>query len=168
MRAIIAVSAIVVVLVMAVGLGSNLTSTQAPANGAQALSYSAYQTGDCLYGSYPNSGGGTWPTMAWQVPCSQSHSDEVFFASDSYWPANATYPGTQAVLNQGSAACASQFTRYVGVLPANSVYNWTYIAPYPASDWQAGDRELACIAYKWMPGHPNGVPMTGSIRGTAQ
>jgi hypothetical protein len=167
-RAIMVACAIVVLIVVVVGLANTGSAPQLPAPGAQQLYYSDYQTGDCLYGSYPNRGGGTWPSMAWQVPCGQSHSDEVFFASLTYWPAGAAYPGTQAVQDQGYAACESQFTRYVGVYPVDSVYNWTYVAPYPASDWQAGDRELACIAYKWMPGHSNGVPMKGSIRGSAQ
>jgi hypothetical protein len=168
-RAAIIASLVALLVVVVIGMAATANSgPQAPAPGAQVLYYTDYQTGDCLYGNLPNTGGGTWPSMTWQVPCSQSHSDEVFFASSSYWPADAAYPGTQAVQDQGHAECEGQFTKYVGVLPADSVYNWTFIAPYPASDWQAGDRELVCAAYEWMPGHSNGVPMTTSIKGSGQ
>jgi len=165
---IIVACAIVGVMVTAIGLASTGSAPQLPAPGAQTLYYPDYQAGDCLYGDFPNSGNGTWPSMAWQVPCSQGHSDEVFFASATYWPAAATFPGAQAVEDQGQAECESQFTKYVGVVAENSVYSWTFVEPYVASDWQAGDRELACIAYKWMPGRPDGVPMTSSIRGSRQ
>jgi len=169
-----------VVVALVVSLGSRNTpaaagsgsspagSTAAPGpEGTPAtgdLAVAEFRVGDCLIGSNMQlDTTNPWPKLTEAVPCSRPHTAEVFFADNSFWPANSPFPGISVISKDGNTACDNAFRSYVGVALAKSVYTWTNIIP-DAATWPIGDRGLHCIAYYATPGQPTGVKLTGSIR----
>lgn len=137
---------------------SYLAPKSLPAD-ARPLYLASYQPGDCLIGKSVNLGDlenltlGPWPDPAWQVPCSQPHDAEVYYANNRFWPAAAPYPGnaytefgTSDGGDSGLQECITQFTAYVGLSSMDSDFSYSSLAP-DTQQWQAGDRELACVAY---------------------
>jgi hypothetical protein len=106
-----------------------------------------------------------WPKITEGVPCSQSHTAEVFYANDNYWPKAGSYPGDTTIRNDANSECDNAFQAYVGIPYSKSMYTWTNVVP-DASTWPNGDRALHCVAYYATPSQPAGVPVTGSIKGT--
>jgi Protein kinase domain/Septum formation len=128
------------------------------------LAVAEFRVGDCLTGSNMQlDTTNPWPKLTAAVPCSRPHTAEVFFADNSFWPANSPFPGASAISKAGNTACDNAFRSYVGVALAKSVYTWTNIIP-DAATWPIGDRALHCIAYYATPSQPTGVKLTGSIR----
>ena len=100
------------------------------------------------------------PHLITAVPCTQSHTGEVFFA-DHVWPRSMAYPGDGAIDNQAKARCDAAFTAYDGFSP--DISNFTYMKETPTrASWSNGDRSLQCIAYY----NPGGLPTEYSIKGS--
>jgi Protein kinase domain/Septum formation len=128
------------------------------------LAVAEFRVGDCLTGANMQlDTTNPWPKLTTAVSCSRPHTAEVFFADNSFWPANSAFPGASAISKAGNTACDNAFRSYVGVPLAKSVYTWTNIIP-DAATWPTGDRALHCIAYYATPGQPAGVKLTGSIK----
>ena len=147
-------------------------STQAPT----VLSFDELAPGDCLAGSNMSLGNTStpWPDYVTQVPCTQRHEAEVFFAGD-LWPQSAAYPGKSAIDNETWTRCNTTFTKYDGLNPSfegndppSSAFTFTDIAGDGSADWADGQRHLVCVAYK--PDFNNATsgatPVNYSIKGT--
>jgi Septum formation len=129
------------------------------------LKLAQLQVGDCLTGANMKlNTSNPWPKLTSAVPCSRPHTAEVFFADNTFWPENISFPGSDAIAKDGNAACNSAFRSYVGIAFPQSMFTWTNIIP-DASTWPSGDRGLHCIAYYSTHEQPAGATMTGSIRG---
>jgi serine/threonine protein kinase len=137
-----------------------------PVPGAMPLYLFDYQPGDCLYGNVSLDPSVPWPDPAWQVPCTQRHSFEVFYANDSFWPASEAYPGVSKLASQASAKCDAAFTAYDRASPTISIYTYTFVEPVTSDNWVSGARGLTCLAYEDVTAHPDSqVITTGSIKG---
>jgi hypothetical protein len=131
-----------------------------PSPSASQLTYDQLAPGDCL--QLPNINTiSNFPDVFTAVPCTQSHTGEVFFAGD-IWPQSSAYPGDKKVSNQALARCDRAFTAYDGIPPVQSAYNYVYLPP-DSSSWASGDRSVQCIAYE-----PGGAPLYSSIKGSNQ
>ena len=80
------------------------------------------------------------------MPCTEDHTAEVFYASNTHWVKQGGFPGDKAIRNNATAACNSAFASYVGIAYSKSLYTWTDIVP-DASTWPGGDRGLHCVLY---------------------
>lgn len=130
------------------------------------LQLTQFQVGDCLTGTNMElNTSNPWPNLTSTVPCNRPHTAEVFFADNTFWPRNISFPGPVAIAKDGSATCNGAFLSYVGIAYPESMFTWTNIIP-DASTWPSGDRGLHCIAYYSTHGQPAGATMTGSIRGS--
>jgi hypothetical protein len=147
-------------------------STSAPAQ----LSLDELAPGDCLAGSNMSldSTSTPWPDSVTQVPCTQRHEAEVFYAGD-LWPQSAGYPGKSAIDDKAWSRCNTTFTAYDGVNPLvdgneppTSAFTFIDIADDNSDDWASGARRLVCVAYK--PDFTNvtsgAAPVDYSIKGT--
>jgi hypothetical protein len=130
------------------------------------LQLTQFQVGDCLTGSNMDlNTNAPWPKTTLAVPCSQSHTAQVFYANSSFWPKTGAYPGNSTISKEAAAECDTAFASYVGIVYSKSKYTWTNIVP-DSSTWPNGDRALHCIAYDATTQEPAGAPMTESIEGT--
>jgi serine/threonine protein kinase len=130
------------------------------------LQLAQFQVGDCLTGSNMDLNTNTpWPKITLAVPCSQSHTAEVFYVNSDFWAKGGVYPGDSTISKDANAECDTAFSSYVGIAYSKSMYTWTNIVPDAAS-WPTGDRALHCVAYYATPKQPAGAPITGSIKGT--
>jgi len=130
------------------------------------LQLAQFQVGDCLTGSNMDLNTNTpWPKITLAVPCSQSHTAEVFYANSDFWAKGGVYPGNSTINKDANAECDTAFSSYVGIAYSKSKYTWTNIVP-DSSTWPTGDRALHCVAYYATPKQPAGAPITGSIKGT--
>jgi hypothetical protein len=145
---------------------SSPTASATPTTGNLLLSQ--FRAGDCLTGSNMDLNKNTpWPKVTTAVPCSQSHTAEVFYANLNFWPKGDTFPGTSRITTQANAACDNAFAAYDGIAYSKSEYTWTNIVP-DASTWPSGDRALHCVAYYATSAQPAGAPLTGSIKGSGK
>src|SRR6476659_3202222 len=141
-----AVVAIVVVLVLTLGGGSSSNnnagsgSSSAPAQTHSPspspsttptvgeLRLAQLQAGDCLTGANLQLNKNTpWPKLSQGVPCTEDHTAEVFYASNTHWAKQGAYPGDAAIKKDATAACNSAFASYVGIAYSKSLYTWTDI-----------------------------------------
>jgi len=177
---------IIVVVVLALGggssnknnAGSGSSSTPAQTHSASPsatptptvgeLQLAQLQAGDCLTGANLQLNKNTpWPKLSQAVPCTQSHTAEVFYASNSHWAKKGGYPGDKAIRKDATAACDSAFASYVGITYTKSLYTWTDIVPN-ASTWPGGDRGLHCVLYYATTQQPAGVTLHNSLKGAAK
>jgi Septum formation len=136
------------------------TASGPPSPSASQLTYDQLRAGDCV--QVPNiNTASTWPDVFTVVPCSQSHTGEVFFAGD-IWPQSIAYPGDNATDKQADARCGSAFTKYDGISPDQSAFTYAWDLP-DSTSWLSGDRSVQCIAYD-----PSGAPLFSSIEGSHQ
>ena len=113
---------------------------------------------DCLQGSdLANFSQGNGPFTT--VPCTQRHTEEVFFAGNA-WPRSLAYPGDQAVYDDGYARCLTAFSAYDGTDSSSSAFGVMSSTP-DSSTWPGGDRRLVCFATML-------VSVDYSIRGSGQ
>jgi hypothetical protein len=138
------------------------------APGATLIRFADYKAGDCLRGNVAMNSDAPWPDFMWLVPCTDSHTYEVFYANSGYWPDSQPYPGDQAVQDAGLAECDRQFLQYDGIARVASVYTYTDVLPYPKGTWDDGARQVVCIAFGPTSGHPDGAPARASIKGSSQ
>ncbi len=180
-----AIVVVVVALVLALSpgspkstAGSSTSSTPAQTHGASPsasaiptvgdLQLAKLRAGDCLTGANLDLNKNTpWPKLSEAVPCTQGHTAEVFYGSNSFWGKGGSYPGDSAIKNAATAQCNSAFQSYVGIEYTKSVYTWTDIVP-DASTWPGGDRALHCVAYYATTAHPAGVTLHASLKGAAK
>jgi hypothetical protein len=105
------------------------------------------RAGDCLQGSgqtLANFNQLNGPFTV--VPCTQPHTDEVFFAGNA-WPRSLAYPGDQAVYDDGLARCVMAFSVYDGIDIDSSSSVFDVVSSTPDnSTWPGGDRWLVCFA----------------------
>lgn len=130
-----------------------------PSPSASQLTYDQLRAGDCV--QVPNINTSTWPDVFTVVPCDQLHTGEVFFAGN-IWPQSIAYPGDNATDMQADARCGSAFTKYDGISPDQSAFNYASDLP-DSTSWLSGDRSVQCIAYD-----PSGAPIFSSIKGSHQ
>jgi hypothetical protein len=138
-----------------------------PVPGATQIFLADYKAGDCLLVNVA-ANSDTWPDPVWLVPCADSHTYEVFYVDLAYWPDSQPYPGAQAVDNAGRAECDTRFAQYDGVQREDSLFTYTDVLPYDKDSWDNGIRQLACVAFDWTAGHPDGLPTRGSIKGSSR
>jgi putative regulator of septum formation len=150
--------------------GTSVTPTVAttplPTEGE--LAYGQLRVGDCLAGSnlahiLPTSNF-TWPNSVEALSCIEPHIAEVYFANDSYWEKNKSYPGDNSVDSTGNAICENAFKSYVGISYGNSIYNYTDVVPSSAG-WPEGDRSLLCVAFYQNSGNSGAVVLDQSVKG---
>ena len=80
------------------------------------------------------------------VPCSQSHDNEVYAISDHPAGSDLPYPGENALFEYSNEYCLSEFDAYVGIDYLDSRLDFSYY--YPGRDlWEDGDREIVCFIY---------------------
>jgi len=158
--------AVLAAVIVAVALaGSPTSSVRSTASGSPSasvsqLTYDQLRPGDCL--QLPNINTITnYPDFFTVVPCTRSHTGEVFFAGN-IWPQSLAYPGDSKVNNQADARCGRAFTAYDGISPDQSSYTYSYLPP-DSTGWASGDRSLQCIAYE-----SSGTPLYSSIKGSNQ
>jgi hypothetical protein len=142
------------------------TGSATPTTGQ--LPLSQFQVGDCLTGANLQLNKATpWPKLSTAVPCSQSHTAEVFLSDDTHWSKSTPFPGAAGITANAKASCNRAFESYVGIAYSKSVYTWTDVVP-DKSTWPGGDRALHCVAYYSTDANPSGEFMTASIKGTAK
>jgi hypothetical protein len=134
------------------------TPSGSPMPSASQLAYDQVQPGDCV--QVPNiTTISNYPDVFTVVPCSRSHTGEVFFSGDT-WPQSLAYPGDSNVNNTAIARCDRAFTAYDGISSDQSAYTYLYYYPDNGS-WAIGDRLVQCVAYK-----PSGAALHSSIKGS--
>ena len=142
--------------------------TASPTPTAGPLLLTQLRVGDCLTGSNLDLNQNTpWPKLAQAVPCSQSHTAEVFYANAHFWPKDMAYPGSSAINSQATKGCNTAFAAYDGIAYSKSMYSWADVIP-DTTTWPNGDRSLHCVAYYAPPNQPAGAPVKGSIRGSGK
>jgi len=107
--------------------------------GCGATSVADLAVGNCLNG--PELGSTATEVAEVNIkPCSGPHELEVFASRKL----SGTYSGQEALLDDTTAWCVSQFKNYVGIDYAESVYFVTQLVPTRES-WDDGDREALCL-----------------------
>ncbi|MEB4616181.1 septum formation family protein, partial [Leucobacter sp. M11] len=78
------------------------------------------------------------------LPCSEEHSDEVFFAFDLE---EGDYPGEAAVEAIADERCVAEFPGYVGIDYTESALTYWPMTPTEAGWSAVQDREILCMVY---------------------
>ncbi len=146
---------LVAVLVFALLLGNRFVSSvqdlTAPgadagvADGA-AKSASEIESGDCLLAWDPAAATGDIDPDVVVLDCSVPHRAQAFGEvdlSDGY-PDAAPYPGAQALVGKGTAACRGQLPTNVDTTRAPSLD--VSSVPPPSAGWAQGSRTVTCLA----------------------
>lgn len=95
------------------------------------------------------------------VPCDEPHDGEVVSVADA-WPADAPYPGDDAVVDDWLARCEQDFRSYVGTPWLESELDVTGWFPLDETAWAEGDRQVGCVVYD--PAGPLEETVAGSGR----
>ena len=95
------------------------------------------------------------------VPCTESHTGEVFSLFDLD---DGDFPGTTEAQSIAQTECTgSAFTDYIGIAYADSIYDVNFLVPTQQT-WDAiDDREVVCIAVPL-----DGSPLTKSVKDSAE
>jgi len=151
-------TALVVVSGLIAGLIIHSNYSTSSISSTDQLTIYQLRAGDCLQGSdLANFSQGNGPFTT--VPCTQRHTEEVFFAGNA-WPRSLAYPGDQAVYDDGYARCLTAFSAYDGTDSSSSAFGVMSSTP-DSSTWPGGDRRLVCFATML-------VSVDYSIRGSGQ
>jgi hypothetical protein len=102
-------------------------------------------------------GADLWSRPLAVVPCETAHGGEVYFVG-SRWTDDAAYPGQDVVIDEWAATCEREFTPYAGASWQGSGQHFTGWFPLDAAAWEAGDRQVGCIAFS-----VTGEDLEGSI-----
>ena len=89
------------------------------------------------------------------VDCATPHDSELYAILALE---NSSFPGEQALLDEGSTRCAAVFGDFIGVDFRSSVLDFNFYHP-TASSWVDGDRSIYCMAID------PGLQVTGSLLG---
>jgi len=110
------------------------------------------EVGDCLNDADVSEEVSTVPI----VDCAEAHDSEAYYAEDL---TDSDFPGQDSIVSSAEGICEPQFTSFVGLADADSAYTYSYYYPTESS-WEAGDREILCVAYS-----DDLSQITGSIKG---
>jgi hypothetical protein len=88
-----------------------------------------------------------WPARLEVIGCEHLHAAEAYYVGDG-WRDDAPYPGDDATIDQWLARCEQEFLAYTGGPLFPSEFDVTGWFPLDAGTWDAGDRQLACIAFR--------------------
>ncbi len=110
--------------------------------------------GTCLVGTgQPSDVASVTPST-----CDAEHTGEVFVSVILTQPADAPYPGRDALVEDSRLLCQGEsYASYVGTPYAESRY-FAYALLPTDTGWAAGDRDVSCVLYDIA------GPMTGSAR----
>lgn len=102
------------------------------------------------------------------VPCSEPHTDEVFFEFEL---AEGDLPSDDEIQAEVEAQCVPAFTEFVGIDYYESVLNFWWMTPTEDTWTQADDRLVQCIIIEPDPADTTGetqLEVTGSLKGAAR
>ena len=131
----------------------------------ESVAMSTVTTGDCLitpeshranpvtfWRDFP------WPAMIEVIGCEHPHAAEAYYVGDG-WPVDGPYPGDDAIVDHWIDVCEQEFLAYTGAPLYPSEFDVTGWFPFDA-EWNQGDRQLSCIAYRL-----DGGDLEGSLSG---
>ena len=147
---VVAVVLLVVVLLVGGGTFAYLALRE------DGVDYSKLKVGDCFDSAVSNEVRGVKVK-----PCAEPHNSEIFFLVNHPAPADAPYPGKDALVQFAADACLGQpLTEYLGVPMEQSKLKDFEIVPQESA-WKDGRRVLVC-------GVDTGVEggLEGSVKGT--
>lgn len=120
--------------------------------------------GDCM----PESDTSGEITDADVVPCSEPHTDEVFFEFDL---AEGDLPSDSEIQAEVEAQCIPAFNEFVGIDYYDSALNFWWLTPTEQTWTQANDRLVQCIVYEPDPADTSGqtqLVVNESLEGAAR
>lgn len=123
------------------------------------------KVGDCMPES--DSSGGEITDVD-VVPCSEPHTDEVFF---EFALADGDLPSDDEITAEVEAQCVPAFTEFVGFDYYESAIDFWWMTPTEETWTQANDRLVQCILYEPDPADSSGqtsLEVTGSLEGAAR
>ena len=124
------------------------------------LSVISMEVGDCFDDP---AGQATEVSEVDEVPCSESHDNEVYAVADHPAGDDAPYPGDEALEVYGIGYCLSEFENYVGISYEESRLDFTYLLPV-RDGWEGDDdRGFVCFLYDL-----NFAKLTGSMEGSRE
>ena len=102
------------------------------------------------------------------MPCSQAHTAEVFYASNTYWAKNAAFPGNQTIKQTATAECNKAFAVLRGdrVLQVDLHLDRHRAGPVDLAGRGPGPALRRLLRDERAV--PSGVTLHGSIKGTAK
>ena len=98
-----------------------------------------------------------------EIPCSESHDNEVYAVGDHPASSDAPYPGGDALDDYSTGYCLSEFDNYVGIDYQDSRLDLAYFSPTRDGWEDDDDREVACFLYDL-----NLAKLTGSMKGSRE
>lgn len=131
----------------------------------ESVALSAVTTGDCLVTPESHRANPVafwrdlWTATIEVVSCEYPHAAEAYYVGDG-WPVDGPYPGDDAIVDHWIDHCMEEFLVYTGAPLYPSEFDVTGWFPFDAGTWNAGDRQLSCIAYRL-----DGGDLEGSLRG---
>jgi hypothetical protein len=151
---------IVVVVVIAVGIGGFIFSASRSATGeidrSGDMTANDLRVGDCFDLKEPDAEEVSDVTAH---PCTEAHEYEVFYIGAV---AEGAYPGLDALTEFVIDNCEPAFGGYVGTAYLDSQLDFSWL--YPSDDsWGDGDRSVQCAVYD-----PANARLTASLKGSAQ
>ena len=97
-----------------------------------------------------------------EVACDQPHDAEVYALVEHPLPADADFPGDDAMVQFAAAECLPRFEPFVGTAYGQSRLDVSFVFPQ-ADAWRIlDDRTLVCSVVPI-----DGAPLVGSMRGPA-
>lgn len=146
----------------AASLGPSAAVSVAPSasTGAEATSAFDLEVGDCFSVESDEL------TTVVVVACEESHEYEAFAVLDHEAGEAEPYPGDEAMLEYGNAACQAPFQAYVGREYEASIWYITSVLPSEET-WATGDRELVCTLNQ-QDADSEPIAVTGSAEGSEE
>jgi RDD family/Septum formation len=111
--------------------------------GTEDVDIADLEVGDCLAESLP--GEGEEISSIHTLPCSASHSEEIF-AAMTRPEGQGDFPGMEAITAQAEGFCVAEFEDFVGLSYAKSALYLGLVTPSEES-WSQGDRSILCTIY---------------------
>ncbi len=124
--------------------GGPAVSAPGPAGGGVAPADLA--KGDC----FDQPAGGSVEVT--RVPCTESHTDEVFATVRLDGAPGSDYP--PQIDDQADGRCYNEFVTFVGADPDRSAFTYDWYTPTRAA-WERGERRVPCVV-----ADPDGRPLT--------
>ncbi len=120
------------------------------------------EVGDCFDES-PSQEAAELSSEVEEVPCSESHDNEVYAVGDHPASSDAPYPGGDALDDYGIGYCLSVFDNYVGIEYEDSRLAVGYFSPGRDGWEDDDDREVSCFLYDL-----NHAKLSGSMKGSRE
>ena len=129
-----------------------------PANvDGELISVRAIQRGDCIY----DLSRGEVISQVWRVPCTDEHRFEVYASFNL----DVEYPGDELLYEFAGERCLDAFEGYVGMpFDADPELYSTHFVPTEEGWFDAGDRRVTCLVYRWPDDASEPVFGTESLR----